>query len=443
MNYTSLVGHIVELCGQIDTNNTPADRLTSNFIRERKYLGSHDRRYITSVVFGVLRNRRYLEALLEQYLADYPSREIINTPDLRYVPLIGAYLISMESETDENLQQILSHTWKTDFPETDFMEYVRWIRENADLKFLSDDSTVRIGVKYSFQDWMVTRLSEQCGDGLEPLLKSLNTPANTSLRVNILKCTRDECKARLKQEGIECEDSQYSPAGLVVGKRFNKEASKCFKEGWFEMQDEGSQVVSLLAGVKAGQTVIDACAGTGGKTLHLAELMHDEGEIIAVDVDVKRLYELQARAARAGVHSIQVLLKERMLPENFYGKADLVLIDAPCNGSGTIRRNPGLKWNLTEALVSHYAEMQKEILEFNAPFVKNGGRLIYVTCSLFREENEQAIEGFLSKYPDFSLIPLQEEASRIGIHCDSPFIHLLPHKLNTDGFFVAGMVRGN
>ena len=101
MNYTSLVGHIVELCGQIDTNNTPADRLTSNFIRERQYLGSHDRRYITSVVFGVLRNRRYLEALLEQYLADYPSREIINTPDLRYVPLIGAYLISMESETDE------------------------------------------------------------------------------------------------------------------------------------------------------------------------------------------------------------------------------------------------------------------------------------------------------------------------------------------------------
>jgi 16S rRNA (cytosine967-C5)-methyltransferase len=441
MNFTSLVGHIIELCEQIDASTTPADKLTSNFIRERKYLGSHDRRYITSIVFGILRNRRYIEALLEQYLAAYPSREAINIGVQRYVPLIGAYLAAVEHETDENLNQILSTRWKTAFPGADLMEYVRWVRENAGLEFLPEDNTVRPGVKYSFQDWMVKRLRDEYGADLEPLLSSLNTPANTALRVNALKCTRDECKARLQSEEIDTEISPYSPAGLVVGKRFNKEASACFKEGWFEIQDEGSQIVSLLAGVKQGQTIIDACAGTGGKTLHLAELMRDTGEIIAIDVDAKRLYELQARAARAGITNIQVLLKERMLPENFHAKADVVLIDAPCSGSGTIRRNPGLKWRLSESLISHYAGMQREILAFNAPFVKHGGTLVYVTCSLFKEENEEIIENFLSAHPEFALTSLKEDALRFGVATENAFAKLLPHKLNSDGFFVAGMRR--
>jgi 16S rRNA (cytosine967-C5)-methyltransferase len=441
MNYTSLVGHIIELCGQIDTSNTPADKLTSNFIRERKYLGSHDRRYITSIIFGMLRNRRLLEALLEQYIAGHPNCEGINAPLQRYIPLIGAYLIAIENETEENLNQVLSTRWKTVFPGIDFPDYINWVRGNVNLEFLTGNKVVAAGVKYSFQDWMVERLSDEYGEDLEPLLKSLNTPANTTLRVNTLKCLREECKIRLQQEGIETELTPFSPVGLIVPKRFNKDSSQAFKDGWFELQDEGSQIVSLLTGVQPGQVIIDACAGTGGKTLHLAELMHNEGEIIAVDVEAKRLYELQARAARAGASIIQVQLKERMLPENFYGKADLVLIDAPCSGSGTIRRNPGMKWKLSESLITHYSEMQREILAFNAPFVKKGGKLVYVTCSLFKEENEQVVEDFISQYPDFSLIPLQEKAVRYGISSEISYLKLLPHRLNTDGFFVAGMIR--
>jgi 16S rRNA (cytosine967-C5)-methyltransferase len=389
----------------------------------------------------MLRNRRLLEALLEQYIAGHPNCEILNAPVHRYIPLISAYLIAIENETEENLNQILSTRWKTAFPGIDFPDYISWVRGNANLEFLTDNKVVKAGVKYSFQDWMVERLSDDYGDDLEPLLKSLNTPANTTLRVNTFKCSREECKTQLQQEGIETEFTPFSPVGLIVPKRFNKDSSKAFKDGWFELQDEGSQIVSLLTGVQPGQIIIDACAGTGGKTLHLAELMHNEGEIISVDVEAKRLYELQARSARAGASIIQVQLKERMLPENFYGKADLVLIDAPCSGSGTIRRNPGMKWKLSESLIKHYSEMQREILAFNAPFVKKGGKLVYVTCSLFKEENEQVIENFISQYPDFSLIPLQEEAVRFGISSETPYMKLLPHKLNTDGFFVAGMLK--
>ncbi|MFI5251055.1 MAG: RsmB/NOP family class I SAM-dependent RNA methyltransferase [Bacteroidota bacterium] len=441
MNYTSLVGHIIELCELIDKNSSPADNVITNFHRGRKYLGSHDRRYIVAVVFGILRNRRLLEALLEQYLLENPSNEILNTPVQRYIPLLAAYLIVIDHETEENLNTIIGGRWNMVFPAVDFTHYIRWTTAHADLAFLPNDVVTRLGVQYSYLDWMVERFKGEYGDDLENLLTALNSPANTTLRVNTLKCSHDECRERLRREGIETDSTPYSPVGLITKKRFNKSASKAFADGWFEIQDEGSQLVSFLCGVQPGQVVIDGCAGTGGKALHLAGLMANEGEIIAIDIYDKRLFELQARAARAGIQIIQVLLKETIIPENFFNSADLVLIDAPCSGSGTLRRNPGLKWTLTESLVSHYAQMQSEILDFNARFVKKGGRLLYATCSLFREENEDVIQKFLQSHSDFSMMPLFDTAQTFGISANVPYLKLLPHKINTDGFFVAEMVR--
>jgi 16S rRNA (cytosine967-C5)-methyltransferase len=288
---------------------------------------------------------------------------------------------------------------------------------------------------------MIEEWSEEYGDSTEKFLQSLNTPARTTLRVNLLKATREECQDRLREEGIESIPTTLSPSGLKTVKRFNAQSSQAFKEGWFEVQDEGSQLVSIIAGPRPGQIVIDGCAGAGGKSLHMAERMHDEGEIVAVDVDGRRLLELQHRARRAGVTCVLTILREQLQPENFIGKADLVFLDAPCSGTGTIRRNPWFKWSVTESLVSHFSELQLNILSFNAQFVKTGGKLVYVTCSLFKKENEEIVGKFLSTNSDFrygTTIP-SELSGQIQLH--DGCVKLTPDRYDTDGFVLHSLQK--
>jgi 16S rRNA (cytosine967-C5)-methyltransferase len=217
--------------------------------------------------------------------------------------------------------------------------------------------------------------------------------------------------------------------------------SQAFKDGWFEMQDEGSQLVGLACEAKPGDTVIDECAGAGGKSLHLAALMRNEGAIIARDNDSRRLIELKERAARAkcGIISIQYTGadkggvergarggSDRGAKRGADGRADVVLVDAPCTGTGTIRRNPFLKWSVTPESVAHHAALQLELLTRAAADVKPGGRLVYATCSLLQEENDDVVEAFLRERSDF----------RAG-----PATWLVPHQQGTDGFFFAMMNR--
>jgi 16S rRNA (cytosine967-C5)-methyltransferase len=306
---------------------------------------------------------------------------------------------------------------------------------------LPDDDIVRLGVKHSFQDWMVAKWSDQIGNEVEQLLQSLNTSASTTLRVNTLKASREECRERLRTEGIETEPTKHSPVGLIAAKRFNTHASQAFKDGWYEVQDEGSQLISFLVAPKPGDIVVDGAAGAGGKSLHLAELMKNVGEIVAIDIDARRLRELEIRAGRGGIEIIRTTLKEKMQPENYFGKADIVLVDAPCSGVGTIRRNPWLKWSITESLVEHYARIQTELLEFNAQFVKPGGCLIYSTCSLFQQENDDVVDSFLKSHSTFQPINLHDQISQFDLSSESRYLTLYTHRHGTDGFFVAMMGR--
>ena len=235
--------------------------------------------------------------------------------------------------------------------------------------------------------------------------------------------------------------SNISPAGLVLQKRFHNLSSNSFLEGWYEIQDEGSQLVSQIADPHTGEIVIDACAGAGGKSLHMAQLMKNEGEIIAIDVDKYRLTELEKRAKRAGVSIIKTKLNKNLRAEEFHRKADLVLVDAPCSGVGTIRRSPWMKWGITEPLVGQYAEKQKNILSFNSQFVKPGGKLVYATCSLFRKENDEVVNHFLNSFPDFRLVHPGEDLAKFGLYLNSSTITMYSHRSNTDGFFVAVMKR--
>ena len=440
MNIVSLVGHLLELLELADKSTQPLDRLVADFFRNRKYLGSHDRRFIAETLYGIIRHRRLLEALLEQYILIHPDSAELDKARQRYLPLYVIFSVHPDL-TSPSIQYIPVSYWKTYFPNIDLEKFVRWIKGHASLDFLDVEDAVRLGIRYSFQDWMVQDWLEYVGKETEQLLQSLNQQATLTIRVNTLRTTREQLQQQLHSEGVESEVTRYSPAGLIVKKRFNVHTSKAFKDGWFEVQDEGSQIVALCVNPKPGQTVIDACAGAGGKSLHMADLMHNDGEMIAIDIDKKRLRELEERARRAGVLNIQTLEKETIIPENFFKKADVVLVDAPCTGVGTIRRNPMFKWRVTETLVQHYSEKQREILSFNAHFVKSGGRLVYATCSMFRQENDDVLHSFLDHHPEFHLLPPADLLQSLGLSTDEDCIRLSPHRHGTDGFFIAVMER--
>ncbi|MEK9136757.1 MAG: methyltransferase domain-containing protein, partial [Bacteroidota bacterium] len=279
----------------------------------------------------------------------------------------------------------------------------------------------------------------------EQLCATLNSPAPITIRVNTLAATQEHCLSVLRQEGLEAQPTRLSPVGLILSKRFNTQSLQPFKQGHFEMQDEGSQLLSMLVQPSPGSTVVDACAGSGGKTLHLAALMNNIGRLVAVDIEEYRLKNIRERLRRAGVSIVETLLASRdqesilTLKEN----ADAVLIDAPCSGVGTFRRNPGAKLTFTESFVESVAKTQREVLDQYCALVKPGGRLVYCTCTLLGKENEDQVASFLERHPEFELqsapaILLQQQ---VKVDASSPFLTLLPHKTTTDGFFAAVMTR--
>jgi 16S rRNA (cytosine967-C5)-methyltransferase len=432
MNPSSLTGHILELIRIIEGSTHPSDNIVKDFFRSRKYLGSHDRRAIANAVFGLLRHRRFAETLLDQFVKNHPGREILSDPILRALPLLVCY-----SELIDPGVKVPEAFWKTHFPKIDHAQYIEWLKENSSLNFLENDNIQKLGVQYSFPDWMVRAWHDRIGDETENLLRALNTPAPTTLRVNVLRTDRAECQRRLREEGIETEVTKLSPVGLIATKRFNSDASQAYKDGWFEIQDEGSQLISLLAQPKPGNVVVDACAGAGGKSIHMAELMDNEGDLIALDIDQRRLNNLRKRAERAHATIIRSGTENDIQTDELIGKADLVLIDAPCSGSGTIRRNPGLKWSVTPSLVRHYTELQLGILSQSALFLKTDGLIVYATCSLFTDENEDVVKTFLDKNPGYSLISIKDRLTAYNLATHHSLITLFPHHYQTDGFFFA------
>lgn len=454
MKPSSLIGHITELLELIHNNSEqrddagqaarPADRITAEFFRSRKYLGSHDRRVIAQTVYGIVRFRGRIDALIRHYLAECPALAQVSSGHAQHLLQFIAYTAAVEEINPQQIVDIVEERWRTAAPDIAPGDVVYWMVQNKSLNFLKGNDYHQLASWYSFEEWMVREWVEQFGlDEAEDLLHALNGEAPIVLRVNAMKTSRASCQDRLKEEGIETTPTLHSPTGLVSAKRFNAQASGAFRDGWYEIQDEGSQMICYLVEPQPGQFVIDACAGAGGKTLMLGQLMQNKGEILAFDKEQKRLRELDKRRSRAGIDIIMTHQPDGLHPGNLLGKADRVLIDAPCTGVGTLRRNPSLKWSVTAAMVESYAQTQSDILETHASYVKREGRLIYATCSLFRNENEHVIEKFLNHHPEFEpALPLSVLTTlQITAPGTEPFIKLLPHRHGTDGFFVAVLER--
>jgi 16S rRNA (cytosine967-C5)-methyltransferase len=397
-------------------SRSPADVVLKYFFRDHRQLGARDRALVADTVYTVLRHRRMLEAV---------------TPSASPRELALASLVKFQGFGVGPLEPVLrpeERTWLVALKARDLEELPFEVR--ADLP-----------------DWIVARLRERYSDAeIMALARSLASPAPLDLRVNTLQAPREAVLQRLEADGIEAVPTRYSPLGVRLKEKISINRHPMFLAGAVEVQDEGSQLLGLLVEPRRTDMVVDFCAGAGGKTLQLGAAMNSQGRLYAFDISDKRLGNLTPRLRRSGLSNVH---PQRIEGENdakvkrLRGKIDRVLVDVPCTGLGTLRRNPDLKSRQSaEGLVQLNAK-QYAILEAAASLLKPGGRLVYGTCSLLREENEAIVERFLAAHPEFSLVPVAEVLARQGVAvpgCER-YLALSPVRHDTDGFFAAVLQR--
>ncbi|HTR81823.1 MAG TPA: 16S rRNA (cytosine(967)-C(5))-methyltransferase RsmB [Bacteroidota bacterium] len=442
MKKSSLIGHTVEAYDLIFRGKLPADSIIDAFFRSHKYLGSHDRRFIAETVYGMLRHKTRLE-----WLIDKAGKEGNGAPGV-YPSLLVCFVYLVVVAGDEPLS-LLEH-YEADPEEKKFLPAILAEAKNRSAHLATafehdHDRARRLSVEYSFPLWMIEMWLAQYGETeTAALCAALNLPAPLTVRVNTVKKDVAACRQSLADEKIKTEPARYSPFGLNLLRRMNVFGLEAFKAGYFEVQDEGSQLVSLLVDPKPTGKVVDACAGGGGKSLALAALMKNRGTLFALDTNAHRLDGLRKRIRRSGVDTIRVRpIEPDNLPDDLIGAADNVLVDAPCSGLGTIRRNPGIKWTVTPETIAELHLKQISILHQYARCVKPNGRLVYATCTTMKQENEDVVEEFLLHHPEFELLEPSTILSRYQLESLAPekYFRLKPHVHGTDGFFAAVMKR--
>ncbi|WP_205525439.1 RsmB/NOP family class I SAM-dependent RNA methyltransferase [Pyxidicoccus trucidator] len=294
-----------------------------------------------------------------------------------------------------------------------------------------------LALRASLPDWLADHFARELGPEAEDFCAHLNVPGPITLRANPLRTSRDALAERLRSEGVTTRPGSWSPLALLVeGPRPNLYGLPSLREGLFEVQDEGSQLLGLLVEARPGETVLDLCAGAGGKTLLLGAEMKDAGRLMAHDPDPERLDRLLQRAARAGLTRVQVL---RSPPSPNLG-ADRVLVDAPCSELGSLRRGPDLRFHSGPEVLAHFPPLQQDILQHAGDLVRPGGRLVYATCTVNRAENEDIVTAFLASRPEFRLV--RPGAGWLPAACvRDEFLFVAPHRHGTDAFFAAVMER--
>jgi len=427
MTPAARIAAVIELVQRIDGQpNRPADAVASDFFRDRRYIGSGDRRGIAERTWGILRARRRLAWWLRDPAA--PAR----------LTVAGALLL--DGWALSGVEQAFSGGR--------FAPAALTPGERAMLVRLEghslDHPAMPLAVWLEVPDWLAPKLAERFGDDLHAEVAAMGTSAPLDLRVNLLKTTLDAARSALAKEGWDAQPTRWSPWCLRIEGRRPVTAGPAFQSGLVEIQDEGSQLIALLVDARPGMRVADWCAGAGGKTLAMAMTMENRGQIVACDVSATRLEGAVRRLRRAGVHNVERHLIEtggKWLKRRA-GTFDRVLVDAPCTGTGTWRRNPDARLRLTEADLAELTQKQAAILDTAQSLVRKGGRLVYATCSLLSQENEAQVSAFLARHPDFALLPLSR-AWPDGTAAAPPgeTLSLTPHRHGTDGFFAAVLER--
>ncbi len=444
MKPASLFGHLSEVYGMASDGSRPADLVIREYFRARRYLGSKERRFIAERFFGIVRHHVLIAARLGQAFRASGAAAL---PDpLPACALVAGHAILIALDPVESTIEAVGESCRSALPGLEVEAILRFLPAGDLSEAVRADPVQHIATLHSLPPSVVREWVDRWGvDETASLAETLNHQAPLSLRVNSLRCSVDRCRESLAAAGVETGPAALAPMALTLHRRVTLDSLGPYRDGWFEMQDEGSQLLSLLLQPSPGMTVVDACAGGGGKTLHIATLMQNTGSIIAIDTDERKLEHLRMRAFRAGASNVRTLSARSQQAEigRLEGRADAVLVDAPCSGLGTLRRNPGLKLGFRSDISTRLAATQRSILDAYAALVKPGGRLVYSTCTLLHQENEEVAEDFLHRSSGFTLSHAGEILKEEGItvDVDSPYLLLLPHRTTTDGFFAAVFTR--
>ncbi|CAJ0778440.1 Ribosomal RNA small subunit methyltransferase B [Ralstonia mannitolilytica] len=408
--------HLDKVLGRLLHFAAPADMVVSQYFREHHELGHRERGIIAEAAFAVLRRKNEFGQFAES--GSGPAR--------RRLALLGL----VQTAGREAIAPFLNPA------EAEWLD--RWQ--------LRDRAALAPRVRANLPDWLFDALVAQHGaEFTEALAEAWLNPAPLDLRVNTLKGDRDTVLATLAEAGIEGAAAPLSPVGIRLAGKPALNKLEIFTNGTVEVQDEGSQLLCQLLAPKRGEMVVDFCAGAGGKTLAIGAAMRSTGRLYAFDVSEKRLSNLGPRLARSGlsnVHPSRIDSEHDAKVKRLAGKIDRVLVDAPCSGLGTLRRNPDLKWRQSAQAVEEMSAKQRSILDSAARLLKPGGRLVYATCSVLARENQQVVEQFLAAHEDFVLVPAGEvlAAQKIALEM-GPYLELYPHVHQTDGFFAAVLER--
>lgn len=393
-----LIENLVQTLLQVYTTQSYADKTIEKIFKQNKKWGSRDRKFFAETLYDLVRHRRFY-----WNYAGMPDSEYLDTQKLgieQIWSMWAAYL----------------HHRNQPFPE--------WLQIPQSLLAIDIDQ-LPLAIRESYPDWFYEYGKKQLPDTWDAILKSLNQPAEIYIRTNNIKINRASLVQKLKQDNIEVEElqSELLPHALKLKERKNLFSSPSFHNGFFEVQDASSQMIAPLLDVTTGHRVVDACAGAGGKSLHIASLMKNKGKILSLDIFDWKLKELRERATRNGIDIIEVkLIESNKTIKRLEGSFDRVLLDVPCSGSGVLKRNPDAKWKLSLEEIERLKSTQYEILSVYSKMMKDNGKLVYATCSVFPEENELQIQRFLKENPDWKL--LKE-------------IHLTPNTTPYDGFYGA------
>lgn len=388
----------LELIGEIFKDEKPADGVINEYMRSRKYIGSKDRKFISDLVWHLIRNRRKLEF-------DGRSQEPRRI-------LLWAVRDKLP-EVFDGSQHGLSPLTK---------EEEEWLKEENEQPYPP-------AVEAECPDWLFAKIKD-----IE-FCKALNQPATPDFRAH--NHVRDEVIKRLAQEGIDVRKTPYSPLGFRSSERISIGNCAAYQEGWFEVQDEASQLAAILCDAKESEKIIDYCCGAGGKSLAILALLENRGKILAYDINAKRLEAIKPRLQRLGGKNIELTDIIADSDKDF----DLFILDAPCSGTGTWRRAPDAKFRLKEDKLATLKHTQANLLEVAAAKTKTGGRIAYFTCSVLKEEDEDIINNFLAKHPEFALMDLEklwaQKIEQPYPHNNPYMLRLSPQTTNTDGFFIA------
>ncbi len=393
----------------------PADTTLRYFFKNER-IGSNERALVAETAFGVLRHRLLLEAACADNAT--PRRMAL------------AYLVKFGGYNLREIQPVLKR------------DEAEWLATAKGVQYEGQP----LSVQAELPDWLVEKMRASYSDEeILTLGQAMQQGAPLDIRVNTLLAKREEVLLQLQEQNIDATATPYSPIGIRLKEKIPLSKDELFTTGKVEVQDEGSQLLGFLLAPKRNDMVVDFCAGAGGKTLMLSALMNSQGRLYAMDVSEKRLANLKPRLKRSGASNIQPMLiahENDLKVKRLAGKIDRVLVDAPCSGLGTLRRNPDLKFRQSPQSISELNQKQTAILASASRLLKKGGRLVYATCSILPEENQHIVQAFLASHPGFKLLPAGEVLQQQKIPMEmGDYLELRPNLHATDGFFAAVLER--